>query len=139
MGRRLSPASLHATLWPESTTEVANGKTEAPHVQVRPLWAHPTRRQVDLQQAHGTALLLARQGVREVSTLNVKNPDQRDYETRQGGDLVSPIEELDEAITDLARVVWHTARDSEMAIEFMPVIGHLIKARRSLREVYGKA
>jgi hypothetical protein len=77
--------------------------------------------------------------VREVSTLNVKNPDQRDYESRQGGDLVSPIEELDEAITDLARVVWHTARDSEMAVEFMPVIGHLIKARRSLREVYGKA
>jgi hypothetical protein len=77
--------------------------------------------------------------VREVSALNVKNPEQRDYESRQGGDLVSPVEDLDEAITDLARVVWYTARDWEMSAELAPVIAHLIRARRSLREVYGKA
>jgi hypothetical protein len=61
-----------------------------------------------------------------------------DYETRAGAGRNSDAEEFEQAIIDLARVIGHTAIETEMRQEYVPVIRHLAYARRALREIYGK-
>ena len=61
-----------------------------------------------------------------------------DHETRAGAGRTSDVEEFEQAIVDLARVIGHTAIETEMRDEYVPVIRYLAQARRALREIYGK-
>jgi hypothetical protein len=45
--------------------------------------------------------------------------------------------EIDAAITDLAKVVGSTAVEAGASAQYAPVLGHLVKARRALRESFG--
>jgi hypothetical protein len=80
----------------------------------------------------GIADLLQQHGDGEVVTV------MRDYETRTGAGRKSDVEEFEQAIIDLARVIGNTAIETEMRDEYVPVIRYLAHARRALREIYGK-
>ena len=61
-----------------------------------------------------------------------------DHETRAGAGRTSDAEEFEQAIIDLARVIVHSAIETEMRDEYVPVIRYLAQARHALREIYGK-
>ena len=66
-------------------------------------------------------------------------PLWKGYDDRAGAGRRSDVEQFDEAITDLARVIALTAIASELGQEYAPVVAHLAQARRALRDVFGKA
>ena len=56
-----------------------------------------------------------------------------DCERHAGAGRLSDAEEVDQAITDLARVIATTAVQSEVTAEYAQVVWLLVKARRALR------
>jgi hypothetical protein len=60
------------------------------------------------------------------------------YRNRAGADRQSAAEEIEQAIIDLARVIGIVAIEAEAVDLYSPVIGHLVKARRALRDAFGK-
>lgn len=60
------------------------------------------------------------------------------WEQRAGAGRRSHVEEFDQAITDLARVIYVTATEDELRKEYAPVLVHLAHARRALRQQFGK-
>jgi hypothetical protein len=60
------------------------------------------------------------------------------HRNRAGANIQSAAEEIEQAIIDLARVVGVVAIEAESVELYTPVIGHLVKARRALRDAFGK-
>jgi len=60
------------------------------------------------------------------------------YRNRAGADRRSDCEEIEQAIIDLARVIGVIAIEAEAVELYSPTIGHLVKARRALRDAFGK-
>ena len=44
--------------------------------------------------------------------------------------------EIDGAIGDICRIVSDTAIESRLSAQYAPVLGHLVKARRALRDAF---
>ena len=62
----------------------------------------------------------------------------RDYATRAGVGRQSDVERFEEEIIRLARDMCLVATASELSAEYAPVLSHLVKARRALREALNK-
>jgi hypothetical protein len=50
--------------------------------------------------------------------------------------LIMKVKEIDQTITDLAQDIGTLALSHHVSVEFSPVIGNLVKARRALREAF---
>ena len=66
------------------------------------------------------------------------NPVQRDYATRAGVGRQSDAERFDKEITQLGRDMCLAALASELTVEYAPVVAHLLRARKALREAFDK-
>ena len=70
--------------------------------------------------------------------MTTDEPVLRDYATRVGVGRRSDAERFEEEIIRLARDICLAAIASELRAEYAPVLTHLVKARRALREAFDK-